>query len=254
MKIFRNCPICNVEMLYKKNSSKNRSIKDKTNCMKCAGVIRGAQRIGENHPMYGKQSAFKGKKHTTESKLLISKNHADISGENNPMFNTNGGMYNKTHTQETKNKIGDGNRGKIVSKETREKISKIKLEYYKNNISQSKGRKHNIETKRKMRISAIKRIEDDKYNGNQFYPRYNKNSIIILQNYATKHNLDIQHAENGGEYYIKELGYWVDAYDINKNIVVEYYEKSHKYTTERDKNRENEIKKYLGCDFIIINE
>ena len=29
---------------------------------------------------------------------------------------------------------------------------------------------------------------------------------------------DFKHAENGGEYYIKKLGYWVDAYDIDNNV------------------------------------
>jgi len=32
---------------------------------------------------------------------------------------------------------------------------------------------------------------------------------------------------NGGEHFIPELGYWVDGYDKNKNIVIEYYETRH---------------------------
>ena len=104
------------------------------------------------------------------------------------------------------------------------------------------------------RKKHINRIEHDKLNKNQLLPNYNKNACILFDNISLKQNIHIQHAMNGGEYYIKELGYWVDGYDIVNNIVYEYYEIFHKYTIEKDKKRENEIKKYLNCDFIIIHE
>ena len=59
---------------------------------------------------------------------------------------------------------------------------------------------------------------------------------------------------NGGEFHIKEMGYWVDGYDSDKNVVVEYYEKAHKRTTERDARRKQEIVDHLGCEFIEIWE
>lgn len=40
-------------------------------------------------------------------------------------------------------------------------------------------------------------------------------------------NFFIQHAENFGEFYIKELGYYVDGYDKENNIVYEWDEKWH---------------------------
>jgi len=49
-----------------------------------------------------------------------------------------------------------------IAIETCEKISQSLLEYYKDNISSTKGRKHNNDAKIKMRLSAIKRIEQDK--------------------------------------------------------------------------------------------
>ena len=66
--------------------------------------------------------------------------------------------------------------------------------------------------------------------------------------------MNLIHAENGGEFFIKELGYWVDAYDIDKNIVVEFNEKHHKYQKNKDENRRNEIIDFLKCKFIILNE
>ncbi len=62
---------------------------------------------------------------------------------------------------------------------------------------------------------------------------------------------------NGGEFHIKELGYWVDGYDKNNNIVYEYDEKSHFVNGElkqKDVNRQEEIVNFLGCEFIRIEE
>lgn len=65
-----------------------------------------------------------------------------------------------------------------------------------------------------------------------------------------------QHAENGGEYHIKKLGYWVDGYDKEKNIVIEIDEKHHFNSDgtykKRDIVRQKEIKDFLNCKFIRI--
>lgn len=58
---------------------------------------------GEGNPFYGKH-------HTDETR-------ACLSGENN-------GMYSKHHTEEAKRLISEANKGKIVSQETRDKLSK----------------------------------------------------------------------------------------------------------------------------------
>lgn len=57
-------------------------------------------------------------------------------------------------------------------------------------------------------------------------PRYNKSSIPILEAIAKEHGWNIQHAENGGEFYTG-IGYFVDAYDKEKNIVLEFDEAAH---------------------------
>jgi very-short-patch-repair endonuclease len=57
---------------------------------------------------------------------------------------------------------------------------------------------------------------------------------------------------DSGEFRIPTLGYWVDGYDKNRNIVVEYYEKLHDKKIEYDLNRQLEITNYLGCKFYVI--
>lgn len=114
------------------------------------------------------------------------------------------------------------------------------------------GKSHSVETKRKMRISALKYLKE--LNG-QIVPRYNKNSIKLIEEFGKKHGYKFRHAENGGEFYLKELGYWLDAYDEKNNVVLEIYERGHYRNGKlcpKDIQREKEIKKFLGCKFYTI--
>lgn len=54
----------------------------------------------------GERNGFYGKKHTEESKKLISKHHADFSGENHP-------MYGKHPSQATRKKMSESMKGRI---------------------------------------------------------------------------------------------------------------------------------------------
>jgi hypothetical protein len=73
-----------------------------------------------------------------------------------------------------------------------------------------------------------------------------------------ENNIFIQHALNGGEYYIKDLGYWVDGYDEENNTVYEWDEEYHHYVngelSEKDIKRQLEIEEFLKCRFIRIRE
>ena len=66
----------------------------------------------------------------------------------------------------------------------------------------------------------------------------------------------MQHELNGGE--IQLIGYSLDAYDKERNIVVEYDEARH-YDVDnnlkyKDIIRQNNIIKYLQCKFFRYNE
>lgn len=54
----------------------------------------------------GKRNGFYGRKHTEESRKLISEHHADFSGENHP-------IYGKHLSESTKRKIGEAGKGRI---------------------------------------------------------------------------------------------------------------------------------------------
>lgn len=122
--------------------------------------------------------------------------------------------------------------------------------------SQSRiGNKVSEVTKVKMSQTAIKRVHNhnlQKYG--KWAPNYNANACYIIEEYGKINGYNFIHALNGGEYYIKELGYWVDGYDSEKNVVIEYYENHHqnKKQKEKDERRKREIIQALKCKFIII--
>lgn len=89
-------------------------------------------------------------------------------------------------------------------------------------------------------------------------PRYNKLSIQILEEIAKEHGWNIQHAENGGEFYTG-IGYFVDAYDKEKNIVLEFDEAAHyvdvenNVLREKDLIRQKNIIEHLHCEYWRFN-
>ena len=91
----------------------------------------------------------------------------------------------------------------------------------------------------------------------QAYPNFNPTACRVIDEYGNQHGYRFQHALNGGEYYIKGLGYWADGYDEEKNIVFEYNEPHHYdcgKLKSKDLTRLRDIKNYLNCKIIIYNE
>lgn len=116
------------------------------------------------------------------------------------------------------------------------------------------GRTHTNETKRKMRLAAIKRLQNRVTTG--FRPNYNKRACDYFNDLMIKTNTHIIHTENGGEFHIPSLGYWVDGYDKQNNIVYEVYERRHFRTrnVKKDMIRQLAIINELHCDFVIVRE
>ncbi len=118
-----------------------------------------------------------------------------------------------------------------------------------------KGSHHTPETKEKLRKAAL---DYRKSCVGEFQASYNKKSIPILESISKEHGWHLQHAENGGE--VRVFGYFLDAYDKENNVVVEYDEKEHYIDVEnnilrpKDIERQNYIIEKLHCDFYRYNE
>lgn len=96
-------------------------------------------RSGDKNPMHGKTgdlNPFYGRKHSDETRAVMSERHVDVSGEKNPMFGKPSAMKGKNHTKDSKIKMSKKSTGN-------------KNPFY--------GRKHTEETKLKMREAAQKR-------------------------------------------------------------------------------------------------
>ena len=143
--------------------------------------------------------------------------------------------------------------------DVKEKVNKTCLDRYgvDNYAKSAESRKNrplmSKETRKNMRIAAIKRIEK---NSSQCMPNFNPTGCKIIDEYGQKYGYNFQHALNGGEFHIKELGYFVDGYDKDKNVVIEIDEQKHydenKNLKQRDVNRQKEIEEFLSCKFIRI--
>jgi len=144
-----------------------------------------------------------------------------ISGNRNP-------MYGKTHTKETlalmsKNSIGTnvGEKSGLYGKFGKDHPGfgrKMSAKDKQETSARFKGIPKSDEHKRKLRLAQINNIQR-KYGQN--FPNYNETSCIAFDRLNSELSLNGQHAENGGEFYIKQLGYWVDFYVPELNLVIE---------------------------------
>jgi hypothetical protein len=248
MVYIRKCPICNKDIEYPEKYLFNRAEKESRCCKKCIPIKSKKSRIviilERNCPKCNKllkynsyHSWWSSKKRNLVcrscSKLgkIMPKGFSEkisriVSGKGNP-------MYGKHHTQEMKDFISKLNKGN--------KGNKAGLGY-----------KFSDDSKQKMREAVIRRIKKYGIHSRNFNPKACK----IIDEYGKNNGYKFQHALNGGE--LSVIGYLVDGYDKEKNVVFEYDERHHFDSSgklkSKDFNRMNEIKNQLKCKFFRYNE
>lgn len=217
----RTCPDCNKELIYKSALGYKIACNKSSSCKSCS-------QTGNKNPVHFIKNKKEWKKNISNS------------------------MKGNTLSDMHKLNISKSLKGRIFSNEWKDKIS----------ISASKrigskngmyGKTHSNLTKKKLRliyIQQLKKINSD------VHPMYNPCACKLIDEYGKQNNYNFQHALNGGEYYIKDLGYWVDGYDIEKNVVIEIDEKKHfdrkGNLKKKDVIRQQEIQSHLNCEFIRI--
>ena len=160
--------------------------------------------------------------------------------------------YGRRLSDSHKENISIARNGQKLSSTQKEKIRKFML-----GNSYRKGIPNVVsnETKRKLRIAKAKYIM--RIFGARICPSFNETSCKYFDNLNKERGWSGQYATNGGEYFLKEMGYWVDYYEPTKNIVIEWDERNHYYNgklKEQDMRRMNEIHQHLKCDFYRIDE
>jgi len=215
------CPLCKKTQIYPNKYKFKFSVDHNILCQSCCKIGKHpSEETRKKLSLAHKGNNYHlGKFHSKESKIKMS---ISKQGEKHPMF---------------------GKRGKDSPF-----FGKKKSVEFKEKVSQSlRGIPHTDEHKRKIRLSTINLIQKNKLNGGQLFPRYNSAACKYFDNLNKNNGWNLQHALNGGEFYIKELGYWVDGYDKDKNIVVEYDEKHHYKLSHSKKDliRQNQIINHL---------
>ena len=139
--------------------------------------------------------------------------------------------------------------GKEKADEMNEKVSKQKANFGEDNGNYKRPKRP--EEIEKMRKSAIERVIRQ-----GTCTAYNEDSIPIIEQFGEDNKYKFIHAENGGEFQVPGTTFFVDGYDPENNVVIEFDEKYHMTSTQRelDKERQDIIGNILQCKFIRIDE
>ncbi len=226
----RKCKECNRDIIHLSHKYYKAALKKNTLCKSCG-------------------NSFKGKHHSEETK----KAHSE------KMKGNDYGKYRKI-TPELCEKISKSRKGIIPwnkgtvglqpkSEETRKKLSASLKAGGKLKGDNNPAKRPDV--KQKLRLAFIEQIKKLK---GTYKVMYNPFACKVINAYGIKYGYNFQHAENGGEFFIKKLGYTVDGYDPINNTVIEYYEPKHRKFEKKDYIRQTEITNFLKCKFIIIRE
>lgn len=91
--------------------------------------------------------------------------------------------------------------------------------------------------------------------GPNFRGFYSRKACDFIENLNQNFDVNFQHQLNGGE--VQVGPYFLDGYDVKRNIVFEYNEPFHYQTAEKiekDTYRRNYILEKLNCRFLAFNE
>lgn len=260
---FRKCPICCNIIQYKKEVKYNQAEIKNARCNKCSNI--GRKLSNESKHKISKTLKEKYKKGELSKDLSYLHNdiiHAKISQTKK------GVKLSKQHKVQISKGINNSEKFKLsvknpdrnlkISNALKSKPKSIehrrKLSQNHADISGHKNPSKRFDVRKKLRIATINNIK--KYSKNRkINPNYNPVACEYFNNLMKHNKIFIQHAENGGEYYIKELGYFIDGYDKENNIVYEYDERAHfklGKLKNKDVVRQKEIMNILKCKFIRI--
>jgi very-short-patch-repair endonuclease len=109
------------------------------------------------------------------------------------------------------------------------------------------GLKHTQKTREKMRLSAIKRIENQKLNGEPLFPCIGKEEKIFIKEARKYISFTIISQFPIG-------GYYIDGYIPELNLALEYDEEYNHTDKEKDFDRQKYIEEKLQCSFYRVSD
>lgn len=235
----RNCPKCNIELKYNYKSSFLKSVRENKLCVSCVHI---------------------GKEPSNKKHLKLTRNCPKC---NDLIYYPNGNVAFKSEKSNRSCQKCAGNLPKYTfdPKEWNKSCPNCgRLQIYKDRksfkdaiILNSKCLK--CATKESCNRDSIKKQRRERRLG-QHTPQFNSNACTYFDSLNVQNNWNLQHALNGGE--VRVIGYSLDAYDKERNIVVEYDEPAHYNNVgqlkQKDVLRQQRIITHLGCKFFRYNE
>lgn len=223
-KWMRNCPKCGKSLNYTEKWVCDRANKQNRICKSCSNhnKVRGCL-LESTKSILSKRKM--GKRPTLSARLNMSKSQTG-----------------RKHSEETKLKMSGENNGMY------------NIHRY-GTMNPFSGKKHSEESRRKMRLAAIERIKQRSSNG--FLNNVNPKETEYFSKLEKEKGWDGFYYGKNQQHILEGLGYFLDYYEPNLNIVVEYDEPRHYVggqLREKDVKRMNEIKKNLQCKFFRYDE
>lgn len=170
----------------------------------------------------------------------ICTNKSSIRNKNGKIFRQETINKRLNTIKEKYGKLIPWNKG--LSKETDERMLKTSETVKSTHWSKTDKRD---EICKKIRIDALERVIK------HGFTNIGKNEVKLLDEQEKLNNCKIER-----QYPIRKLGYTVDGYDKENNIVYEVYEGRHYNEKQipKDLKRQQEIEEYLKCKFVIIKD
>jgi len=201
-----------------------------------------------------------GQKLTNEKNRFINGHFGKLPKSQEHKKNIGKAFKGRIFTEEHKRKISKSKKGKKQSEEHKKKLSEVRKgkptwnkgkkmsSEWKERVSKNfLGKKHTSEYKKKMRLYAIKRIEDQILNGEPLTPCIGEEERNFLNQSENILNLKIYRQ-------FSICGYFVDGYIPELNLAFEFDEiKNHK-NYKKDLQRQKQIEKELRCTFFRITD
>jgi len=179
-------------------------------------------------------------------------------GDKNPSYGKPAYNRDVSSSEQSKLKNRLAHLGKKQSKEIIEKRfawlkdNNKRLETNKKRSKSLSGRIQSDEHRLNSRKAAINRITR---NNGICRPNFNPKACEFFKSYDEHNNTNGQYATSGGEYEIKDLGYFLDYINFDKKLIMEFDEKYHDKRKDKDVIRQKEIQQlYPDFKFIRIKQ
>ncbi len=213
----RNCPKCNKVITYTDKYNCKYADRDKRPCKECK----------EHDPVMLKK-LHQGNVGRKRSQEHIEKVRQSRLG--------------KKHTDTWKRQASIRNRGRKMPEGFGNKVRG-----WMTGNKNSTGKPKPIQWKEKLIAKMARNYQEPQNFGKAFLPNYNENACQYFDWLNKFMGWNGQYATFGGEKNV--LTYFVDYYEPNLNLVIEWDEAHHRKQIAADKKRQDEIKRYLGCRF-----